>query len=179
MNRRLLYRMNIREFQNQVYPLKNKLFRFAKRLLDHTEEAEDVVQEVFIKLWNRRDSLDEYRSVEALAMVSVKNLCLDKIKTKRFPFEKFDNHKGFIENLPEEMIPDHGDLIAGIHQAIKRLPEQQKMIIHLRDIEGHAFEEIAEIMEMNENAIRVALSRARKRVRELLSNTKKYEYHGN
>ena len=68
--------MELQEFQHKVYPLKNKLFRFAKRLLDHTEEAEDIVQEVFIKLWNRRDKLDEYRSVEALAMITTKNLCL-------------------------------------------------------------------------------------------------------
>ena len=77
--------MNAQEFQIQVYPLKNKLFRFAKRILDHTEEAEDVVQEVFIRLWNRRDVLSEYRSVEALAMITTKNMCLDRIKKKEVP----------------------------------------------------------------------------------------------
>ncbi|MCK9422592.1 MAG: RNA polymerase sigma factor [Bacteroidales bacterium] len=171
--------MNLQEFQTKVYPLKNKLFRFAKRLLDHTEEAEDVVQEVFIKLWKRRDLLDDYRNVEALAMVSVKNLCLDKIKTKRFTVVNFEDHRGFLENLSDEQQPDHDDLISGIHRAIKMLPEQQQMIIHLRDIEGCAFEDIAEIVEMNENAIRVALSRARKRVREIIANMNKYEYQGN
>jgi len=171
--------MNLLEFKIQVYPLKNKLFRFAKRMLDQTEEAEDVVQEVFIKLWNRRDKLDEYRSVEALAMTTTKNLCLDKIKAKRYPFENMDNHSQFLDNLPDEIRADHSDLVHGIHQAIRLLPEQQRIIVHLRDIEGYEFEEIAEVVEMNENAIRVALSRARKRIRELLTNSKRYEYQRN
>ncbi|MFZ4521421.1 MAG: RNA polymerase sigma factor [Bacteroidales bacterium] len=171
--------MNLHEFQKTVYPLKNKLFRFARRMLDHTEEAEDVVQEAFIRLWNRREKLDEYRSVEALAMITVKNLCLDKIKAKRYPVENMENHRQFLENMAEEAKADHSDLIQGIHQAIKQLPEQQQIIVHLRDIEGYEFEEIAEIVEMNENAIRVALSRARKRIRELLINSDRYEYQRN
>jgi RNA polymerase sigma-70 factor (ECF subfamily) len=171
--------MNLQEFQKKVYPLSNKLFRFAKRILDHTEEAEDIVQEAFIKLWNRRDKLDEYNSVEALAMVTVKNLCLDKIRAKRYPVEQMDNHRQYIENLPSETRADHSDLIHGIHQAMKQLPDQQQIIIHLRDIEGYEFDEISEIVNMNENAIRVALSRGRKRIREILTNTNVYEYQRN
>jgi RNA polymerase sigma factor (sigma-70 family) len=178
-NHRLVTRMDIQEFQIKVYPLKNKLFRFAKRLLDRTEEAEDAVQEVFIKLWNRRDKLDEYRSVEALAMITIKNFCLDKIKARRYTVENMENHRQFLENIPDEPKTDHSDLIRSIHQAIRLLPEQQQIIVHLRDIEGYEFEKIAEIVEMNENAIRVALSRARKRIRELLTNTKIYEYQRN
>ena len=179
LNFRLTSCMDLHDFQHKVYPLKNKLFRFAKRILDHTEEAEDIVQEVFIKLWNRRDKLDEYRSVEALAMVTTKNLCLDRIKTKKYPVENFENHRQFVENIPGETSTDHSDLVNGIRRAMKLLPEQQQMIVHLRDIEGYEFEEIAEIVGMNENAIRVALSRARKRIRELLTNTNVYEYQRN
>jgi RNA polymerase sigma-70 factor (ECF subfamily) len=171
--------MTLQEFQTKVYPLKNKLFRFAKRFLENTEEAEDVVQEVFIRLWNRRDKLDEYRSVEALAMVTTKNMCLDKIKARKYPVESMDNHRLFLESLPDETKADHSDLIHGIREAIKSLPRQQQMIVHLRDIEGYEFEEIAEIMEMNENAIRVALSRGRKKIRELVTNTRMYEYQRN
>jgi len=171
--------MDLREFQDKVYPLKNKLFRFARRLLDHTEEAEDTVQDAFIRLWNKRDGLDEYRSMEALAMVTVKNLCLDKIKARKFPVEKMDNHRAFLENMPAHAGPDHSDLVSGIRRAMELLPEQQKMIVHLRDIEGYEFSEIAEISGMNENAIRVALSRARKRIREMMINKVIYEYKGN
>ena len=127
--------MNLQEFTSKVIPLRNKLFRFAKRYLEHTEEAEDIVQEVFIKLWIRRDKLDEYRSVEALAMVTTKNMCLDKIKTKRYPVDPIDDHRRFLENLPEEKRRDYSDEIFKVHQAMKSLPKQQQMIMQLRDIE--------------------------------------------
>ncbi len=171
--------MDLREFQKSVYPLKDKIFRFSKRLLERTEEAEDIVQEVFIRLWNRRDKLDEYRSVEALAMVTAKNLCLDKIRGRKFPVESLDEKSSYIERIPGETGADHSDLILGIRQAIRQLPELQQMVIHLRDIEEYEFDQIAEMLEMNENAVRVNLSRARKKVRELLTNTKSYEYQRN
>jgi RNA polymerase sigma factor (sigma-70 family) len=171
--------MDTRDFQIQVYPLKNKLFRFAKRILDHTEEAEDVVQEVFIRLWNRRDSLGEYRSVEALAMITTKNMCLDRIRKKKYPVENFEDHRRFLENIPMETKADYSEEMDRVRKAMDELPGQQKMIVHLRDIEGYEFEDIAKILEMNENAIRVNLSRARKKIREALSDRRIYEYQRN
>jgi len=171
--------MDLQDFQKKIYPLRNKLFRFAKRFVERTEEAEDVVQEVFIKLWNRREKLDEYMSVEALAMITTKNICLDKIKVRRFPVDSLDDQRSFIETIPGETKADDSDLIYSIRQAIRSLPERQQTIIHLRDIEEYEYREIAEMMNMNENAIRVNLSRARKRIREILTNTKVYEYQRN
>ncbi len=160
--------MNLQEFQTRVYPMKDRLFRFANKMLGHTEEAEDVVQEVFLKLWKKREQLDEYRSLEALAMISVKNLCFDKMKARKWMIENFNDHRRFLENIPDETVPIQGEMTAFIKRVITTLPEQQQLIIHLRDIEGYEFDEISDIMKMNENAIRVALSRARKRVREIL-----------
>lgn len=171
--------MNLQDFNSKVYPLKDKIFRFAKRMLEQTEEAEDLVQEVFIRMWKIREKLDEYRSLEALAMVTTKNLCLDKLKARKFPVESWNNRQQFIENIAEETRPDHSDLVQGVKEAMNTLPEQSRMIIHLRDIEGYEFEEIAEVTGMQENAVRVALSRARKRIRELLVNNKSYEYQRN
>ncbi|HNY03726.1 MAG TPA: sigma-70 family RNA polymerase sigma factor [Bacteroidales bacterium] len=168
--------MDLQEFKTQVYPLKDKLFRFVRRMLDHTEEAEDTVQDVFIRLWNIREKLDEYRSVEALAMVTARNLCLDRIKSKRYTVDAFDDHRTYLENLPERPRPDHAEMAGLIRQAIRELPEPQKTIVHLRDIEGYEFAEISEVTGMNENAIRVALSRARKKLREALIKTEAYEY---
>lgn len=171
--------MNHQEFTIQVVSLKNKLFRFANRILGQAEEAEDVVQEVFIKLWTRREKLDEYRSVEALAMITTKNMCLDRIRTKKYPVDPMDNHRRFLENLPEEQKRDYSDEIRKVKFAMKTLPQQQQMIMQLRDIDGYDFESIAEILEMNENAIRVNLSRARKRIRELITTTKINDYQRN
>jgi len=171
--------MNHQEFTIQVVSLKNKLFRFASRILGQAEEAEDVVQEVFIKLWTRREKLDEYRSVEALAMIMTKNMCLDRIRIKKYPVDPMDNHRRFLENLPEEKMRDYYDEIRKVKVAMKTLPRQQQMIMQLRDIDGYDFESIAEILEMNENAIRVNLSRARKRIRELITTTKINDHQRN
>ncbi len=167
--------MDLPEFRKSVYPLRDKLFRFARRILEHREEAEDTVQEVFIRLWNNREKLDEYRSVEALAMVTTKNLCLDQVRSRKYPFENFEDHRNFLENIPGEQAPDHSEVIGKIRKIMEGLPETQRIIMHLRDIEGYEFSQIAEVVEMNENAIRVALSRARKRTRELLVKSEIYE----
>ncbi len=168
--------MDLPDFQSQVYPLKNKLFRFARRMLDHTEEAEDTVQDVFIRLWNIRQKLGEYRSVEALAMVTARNLCLDRIKSRRHPVENLEDHRRFLENMPDPGSADHAEMAGEVRLAIRSLPDPQQAIIHLRDIEGYEFGEIAAITGMNENAVRVALSRARKRIREHLIRKETYEY---
>ncbi|MCX6241358.1 MAG: sigma-70 family RNA polymerase sigma factor [Bacteroidetes bacterium] len=171
--------MNLQDFNTKVYPLKDKIFRFAKRMLDQTEEAEDLVQEVFIRMWKIREKLDEYRSLEALAMVTTKNLCLDKLKARKFPVESFNDQRQFIERIAEEPRSDHSDLITGVKEAMNSLPEQSRLIVHLRDIEGYEFGEISEILGMQENAIRVALSRARQRIREILVNSRNHEYQRN
>ena len=171
--------MNLEDFKKQVIPLKNKLYRFANRLLEDREEAEDMVQEVFIKLWNRRDKLDEYRSVEALAMVTTRNLCLDKLKRRKITTERMENLKDEMKVSEQDQKTDLSDIIRKIHQIIQTLPEQQRSIIQLRDIEGYDFKEIAELLDMNENAVRVNLSRARKKIRESLTVSKIYEYYRN
>ena len=171
--------MTPEEFKIEVFPLKNKLFRFAKRLLDDTEEAEDMVQDVFIKLWKKKDELKEYRSIEALAMITIKNQCLDKLRGRKYTIEKIDNLKEEVEEVMKEDKADLSDIIGTVHRIIKSLPEQQRMIIQLRDIEGYDYEEIAAILGMNENAIRVNLSRARKKIREIVTQQKIYEYQRN
>jgi RNA polymerase sigma factor (sigma-70 family) len=148
-------------------------------LLGDPEEAQDIVQEVFIKLWTRREKLDEYRSVEALAVVITRNLCLDKIKAKKYPMERLENLKSDIPEPGTETKKELSELADKIKEIIRSLPEQMKTIMQLRDIEGYDFEEIAGILEMNENAIRVSLSRARKKVREIMINQKLYEFERN
>jgi len=171
--------MNFQDFNTKVYPLKDKIFRFARRMLEQTEEAEDLVQEVFIRMWKNREKLDDYRSLEALAMITTKNLCLDKLKARKFPVESWNDQRQYIETIAEETRPDYSDLVMGVKNAMNSLPELSRMIVHLRDIEGYEIDEIAEVMGMQENAIRVALSRARKRIREILINDKSYEFQRN
>lgn len=166
--------MNQFEFMQVIAPFKDKLFRLAKRLLVSSEEAEDAIQEVVIKLWNKKEGLSDYNSVEALAMTMTKNYCLDQLKSKRAGNLKIV-HNNFTDREAgvQQQVEDR-DSWNWAEKAISQLPEQQKLIIQMRDIEQYEFEEIAKILEMNEVAIRVALSRARKTIREFMSKTHSY-----
>ncbi len=171
--------MKTEEFKIQVLPLKNKLFRFALRILGKVEEAEDSVQDVMLKLWTNREQLKNYNNIEAFAMVVTRNQCLDRLKSK--------DHKNL---RPEILKPEKdeetpyvkaemSDTMQKVHKIINALPDQQKMIIQMRDVEGMDFEEIADVMEMNVNAVRVNLSRARKKVRDTLLKLQNYELSRN
>ena len=166
--------MNQNEFMQLVNPFKDKLFRVAKRLLVSTEEAEDATQEVLVKLWNRNEILDEYKSVEALAMTMTKNYCLDQLKSKRAGNMKIV-HNNFTDREPglDKKVEDI-DTWNWVEKIMTDLPEQQKLIVQMRDIEEMEFEAMSIILEMNEQAIRTALSRARKIIREKMIKTHHY-----
>jgi RNA polymerase sigma-70 factor (ECF subfamily) len=146
----------------------------AKRLLVSTEEAEDATQEVLLKLWNKNESLDRFSSVEAFTMTMTKNYCLDQLKSKRAGNLQIvhSNYTDRQANLQQQL--EDTDSLQWVERIINDLPEQQRLIIQMRDIEQYEFAEIAKILEMNETAIRVALSRARKTIREIMTKTHHY-----
>mgnify|MGYP000097118205 FL=1 len=165
--------MKQKEFLNTILPCKNTLYRLAKRLLVSSDEAEDAVQEVFLKLWKGRDKINNYRSPEAFAITVTKNYCLDRLKSKQASNLKIvhSNYKNS-ENIERTIEGNEG--VELVTKIMETLPEKQKMIMQLRDIEQFEFAEISQMLEINETAIRVALSRARKVVREQL--IKQYNY---
>jgi len=166
--------MNQNEFVLLINPFKDKLFRLAKRLLVSTEEAEDATQEILVKLWTKNENLEVYNNVEAVAMTMTKNYCLDQLKSKRASNLKIV-HTNFTDKEPslDKQVEDN-DSLKWVEKIINQLPEQQRLIIQLRDIEQCEFSEIAKITEMNETAIRVALSRARKTIREYMLKANSY-----
>ncbi|MBC7438639.1 MAG: RNA polymerase sigma factor [Flavobacterium sp.] len=166
--------MTQNEFVHLTNVFKDKLFRLAKRLLVSTEEAEDATQEVILKLWHKKDNLSQYNSVEAFAMTMTKNYCLDQLKSKRAQNLKIV-HNNFTDTEAslQQKLEDQ-DSLNWVEKIIAQLPQQQQLIIQMRDIEQYEFEEMAKILEMNETAIRVALSRARKTIREFMLKTHRY-----
>ncbi len=171
--------MTVEEFQIEVMPCKNKLFRFARRLLNSREEAEDTVQEIFLRLWAKKDELVKYKSVEAFAMTVTKNLCLDKLKSLKNKVAKMTDYEmKYDEKEPDEKM-ELSDTVNRVHKIIDELPELQKMVIQLRDIEGYEFDEISEILQMNLSAVRTNLSRARKKVRDEMIKENNYEFSRN
>jgi len=138
------------------------------------EEAQDATQDILVKLWDKKNGLENYASVEAFAMTMIKNYCLDQLKSKRASNLKI-MHTNFASNETriDQKIEDQ-DSLNWVEKMINELPEQQKLIIQMRDIEQYEFEEIAKILDMNETAVRVNLSRARKTIREKMTKTHHY-----
>ncbi len=161
-------------FLELVIPFKDKVYRLAKRFLVSNDEAEDATQELILKLWKNKDNLNKYKNVEAYAMTMTKNYCLDQLKSKRADNLTLvhSNYANGDTSLEKEV--ELKDSVNNVHQIIECLTEQQKLIIQLRDIEEYDFDEIAKIVGIKPTAIRVALSRARKTVREQL--IKKHQY---
>lgn len=166
--------MNQKDFIKLVLPFKDKVFRMAKRLLISKEEAEDATQEVLVKLWNKSEVLDQYNSIEAMAMTMTKNYCLDQLKSKRASNVALvhSNYSDATSSVHKQ-IEDKDNLI-WVEKIINDLPQQQKLIVQMREIEEMEYNEIAIILDMNETAIRVALSRARKIIREKMTKTENY-----
>ncbi len=169
-------RMNLEAFQNRVLPAKNKLFRFALRFLGNEEEAKDVVQEVFIKVWNGRDQMDQVQNWEAWCMRIAKNLSLDRIRMmnrkQTQPIE--DSFDVRLDTMtPHESTEAH-ESMQKITELISSLPEKQRQIIHLRDVEGYSYNEICDILELDMNQVKVNLFRARNAVREKLIKINAY-----
>jgi RNA polymerase sigma factor (sigma-70 family) len=166
--------MNQSDFLKVVLPFKDKVFRLAKRLLVSTEEAEDALQELYFKLWKSKDKIVEYKNVEAFAMTMTKNYCYDRLKSKQASNLTLV-HSNYLEKdtaLYKKV--EYQDSLSIVHQLIEKLPDQQKIIIQLRDIEEYDLEEIGKMVDMKPTAVRVALSRARKTIREEL--IKKHNY---
>lgn len=161
-------------FLKLINPVKDKIFRLALRLLTSREAAEDATQEVLLKLWSRKDKLKHYANIEAFAMTVTKNHCFDELKAKKNSHLKIvhQNYESKAISLQKEV--EVRDEMSLIEKILQDLPAQQQLIFQLRDVEQYEFEEISEITGMNTTAIRVALSRARKKIRESL--TKKHNY---
>ena len=167
--------MDLEEFKTKVLPAKQKLYRMALFLLQNKEEAEDILQDVFLKLWTNKHKLHAYASVEALAMSMTKNLCLDKLKSqkRKHLVDVTGLELGSTEANPYQR-SEQLDQVSQVQELLKELPEQQRLVLHLRDVEGYSYEEIEQVTGMQVNALRVTLSRARKSVRDGLLKMENY-----
>jgi len=162
------------EFLEIVLPFKDKLYRLAKRLLVSSEEAEDAVQEVLLKLWSGKKKIAGYSNVEAFAMTMTRNFCLDRLKSRQAGNLKLV-HSNFTDggsSLQQQV--EVRDSLDWVSRIMDDLPEQQRMVLQLKDVEAYDYPEIEKLMDMKPTAVRVTLSRARKAVREKLIEKHRY-----
>ncbi|WP_423129783.1 RNA polymerase sigma factor [Gaoshiqia sp. Z1-71] len=166
----------VNEFHLQIEPLGKKLQRFAGRILRDEEAARDVVQDVFCQLWQKIQRLEIIENIEAFAITMTRNRCLDYLRMNRVaPAESkiTNSDQGESSDLQHRMeLSEAANLVKSL---IAGLPHTQREVIYLRDIEQYNFDEISEITSLKYNAIRVNLTRARKKVRD---GFRKYSEHG-
>ena len=163
------------DFRHDILPLKNIIFRTALRIILNREEAEDIVQDTLVKLWERREELDEVENLEAFALTMARNLAIDRK-------EKMDNqHVSFDDEAHDRPDDEQGDADRRLVQRettgfiadiINSLPEKQRTIVQLRDIEGKTYQEIATVLSISESDVKVSLFRARKEMREKILQKK-------
>lgn len=166
----------IKDFKTRVVPIKDKLYRLALRIVGDDGEAKDVVQEVLIKVWNKREEMHLYKNMEAWCMRLTKNLSIDKLRSKHrrvVPLE------GAVTAIKTEFTPYQQtamkDTVDYIHRLMEELPLKQKMVMQLRDIEGMTYQEIAQALDISLNQVKVNLFRARKTIRKKLTQSESYE----
>lgn len=166
--------MTEKEFKIHVLPLSSLVFQMAKRLLISEEAARDAVQVSMIKLWENRSKLDECESVKAFVFRVVRNTCLDEIKRKK-PVLLDNTRQDEQLNSSYQLLYDEKEAIELLRKIIAKLPDGQKEVIQLRDMDGLEFNEIADILKTDIAYIRVLLSRARKSVKLNLEKIYAYE----
>ncbi|PTN09960.1 RNA polymerase sigma factor [Mangrovibacterium marinum] len=157
------------EFKTKVLPLSSKLMRFASQLLHDQDQAQDIIQDVFLKLWQKKDQLAQVENMEAFAMRMTRNRCLDLFKAKKpvLAQDDFMKQKAVASSDLQQQI-ELSESALLVRQIIRDLPDIQRTVMHLRDIEQYEYDEIAQMTDLTVNAIRVNLSRARKKVRDEL-----------
>lgn len=154
-------------FRNDILPLKDKLFRLALRITLDRAEAEDVVQDTMIKVWNKRDEWSQFESVEAYCLTVAKNLAIDRSQKKEAQNVELTpemEEANDVNSPHESLIFD--EKMAIIHRLVNELPEKQKLIMQLRDIEGESYKKIASILNLTEEQVKVNLFRARQKVKQ-------------
>ena len=167
--------MDIKELITILAPFKDKMFRYAFSIVGSKMEAEDVVQEALIKLWRGKEKFAEISNKEAWAITVVRNLSIDKIRSKKKKqTSDIDDYYHISDNSPSPHKKlEQRDALKKVEEIMDTLPSTQKEIITLRDIEGYTYQEIADIMELKVDQVKVYLFRARKVLREKLMPIKK------
>lgn len=163
------------DFRTDILPLKDKLFRLALRITFDRAEAEDIVQETMIRVWNKRDEWDGLESVEAYCLTVARNLAIDRSEKKDSQTVELPPE---VEQTPDASSPYdqlvNKERLKLVHRLVGELPEKQRLIMQLRDVEGKSYKEIAEALRLTEEQVKVNLFRARQKVKQKFMNIDGY-----
>ena len=157
-------------FRTTVLPLSDRLYRLALRITMNKAEAEDVVQDTLLKVWECREDWNQINNLEAFAIATCRNRALDVAKRAGRDTENLDEMAHFSSQTPYEQLEAREE-ISLVRRLMDSLPEVQRTIMLLRDIEGKTYQEIAQTLDISETQVKVYLHRARTKIKEWITNT--------
>lgn len=164
-------------FRTDILPLKNQLYRLALRITLNTAEAEDIVQETLIKVWNKRDTWDQIDNIEAFCFTVCRNLSLDSIKRHDNQNKTLDDKGGDhidLSNDPSKQTIVN-DQMNMVRQIVDSLPEKQRSCIQLRDFEGKTYKDIALVLGISEEQVKVNIFRGRQTIKQRFEKIDNFE----
>ena len=162
-------------FRKDILPMKDQLFRLALRITLNRAEAEDIVQDALIKVWNKRDEWKQWESIEAYCFTVTRNLSIDRMQKKEnqtVELSPAEEETMDYTNPHESMV--NNEQLALVYEMMNRLPEKQSTVMHLRDIEGKSYKAIAALMGLTEEQVKINLFRARQKVKQWFTKIDKY-----
>ena len=159
--------MTSERFQAVYLPLSETLWQVAFYILEDSAEAEDAVQELFLKLWKGRDALDSIRSPKGYCITLLRNLCLDRIRRASRTVVPKELPDPPVEGRQDDAM-DERERLAKVLDAIKSLPDRQRQVLTLRTLDGLSYEEIADRTGLNYLTLRVLLSQARNKLKKMI-----------
>ena len=165
------------EFLAELLPLKQKLFRLALRVVQNREEAEDIVEDVMVKAWERRAEREQLHSLEAFCMTMCRNLALDRLALHEHRNASLDDshlQAPDLQRSPQELL-EREERLNVVKRLMAQLPEKQRTALHLRDVEGKTTEEVATLLQTTEANVKVLVHRARQFIK---ASYLKIENHG-
>tara|TARA_B100001245_G_C22891613_1_gene429506 strand:- start:770 stop:1273 length:504 start_codon:yes stop_codon:yes gene_type:complete len=167
--------MNSTTFKKTILPLSQKIYPVAARMLGNTDDANDAVQEVMLKLWKQRNKLSKHPNIPGFAVLTARNHCLDLLKKRQIKLVPDAIDINTSSNLNSHSEIEWKELNGIIGELILELPEQQGEVLAMRDLDGLEFSEISEATGLKIEHIRVLLSRARKQISTQLKKIYSYE----
>ena len=167
--------MTLEDFKNEILPLKQRLYRYALSLVYREELAKDIVQEVFLKVWEKRDQMHTIRNREAWCIRCTRNLAIDKLKAHNNRTEELDKiiSRQGSQSHPDTMVETE-DLLESTKMLLQGLPEKQREIFRMKELMGYSNQEIEKFLGLDAIQVKVNLFRARKKIRSSLNKLMNY-----
>ena len=164
-------------FRTDVLPLKDILYRLALRITLNREDAEDIVQETLIKVWDKRDSWSEIESIEAFSLTICRNLALDhqrRMENRHLSLDETPRERPDSRSLSPAEAMISTDRISLVRRLVDSLPEKQRSCMQLRDFEGKSYREIAQVLGITEDQVKVNIFRARQTIKQRFNEAEDY-----